>query len=173
MESRQADKILIAGVGSDLRKDDGFGIEVIRKLYSETLPENITLLEVGIGGIHLVQELYSRYDVLVIVDAVEWGAEPGTIHYREAIVKDIDHLDKRNREAFLADMHYTNPVKAMMLAKKLDVLPERVLLLGCEAKEKEAFEMGLTPAVAQAVPEAVKWLLKFCHEPAFGASVFE
>ena len=64
--------ILIAGVGNELRQDDAFGIELVKQLEQEVLPPQTKILEVGIGGIHLVQELHSQYQVLVMVDAVQW-----------------------------------------------------------------------------------------------------
>lgn len=75
-------RMLIAGVGNVLRRDDGFGVEVARRLAtcwrqdSAALPDGVNphVIEVGIGGIHLVQELMVGYDALVIVDAVERGS---------------------------------------------------------------------------------------------------
>ena len=65
-------KILIAGMGNVLRRDDGFGVEVAKRLaLSTTLPADVKVIEVGIGGIHLVQELMDGYTMLVIIDAIE------------------------------------------------------------------------------------------------------
>jgi len=51
-------KILIAGVGNLLRGDDGFGVEVGRRLLTgNDLPSGVKVLEAGISGISLVQEL--------------------------------------------------------------------------------------------------------------------
>ena len=40
-------------------------------------------------GIHLVQELMDGYDVLLVVDALERGGAPGTVHVLEAEVPDL------------------------------------------------------------------------------------
>ena len=73
-------RTLVAGFGNVLRGDDGFGVEVVRRLADDAvLLAGIELLEVGTGGIRLVQALADGYDQLVIVDAVARGVAPGTL----------------------------------------------------------------------------------------------
>lgn len=150
-------RILITGVGNVLRQDDGFGIAVIEALHERTsLPPNVTLLETGIAGIRLVQELFDGYDVLLVVDAVQRGGEPGQLYLLEADVPTIDHYTFDQRNQFLADMHFTNPTRAMMLAKAMNILPSRVYIVGCETAAHDDFDLGLSPQVAAAVPKAVE-----------------
>ena len=157
-------KVLIAGVGNELRQDDAFGIEFVRYWTKRETPVDwIKIIEVGIGGIHLVQELHDGYDVLILVDAVEWGEIPGTIRFRRIeSISDIAQLPLHEKRAFLADMHYTNPMRALMLAKALSVLPGKVYILGCEAAAHDDFAIGMSQAVEQAIPKALvklkKWL---------------
>ena len=150
-------KMLVAGVGNPLRQDDAFGIEVAKKLIDENPdPENIEVQEVGIGGIHLVQELHNDYKVLVLIDAVDWGLEPGTISFRVVDkVKHVEEMPKAEQRDFLADMHYTNPVRAMILAQSLNVLPPEVYILGCQAKDTDDFAIGMSAEVQQAIPKAI------------------
>ena len=85
--------ILISGVGNVLHQDDGFGIEVVRQLQKKNgLPETVEIMETGIGGIHLVQELYRGYEVLILVDAVSRDREAGQIYMLEAEVPDINEF---------------------------------------------------------------------------------
>lgn len=151
-------KILIAGVGNELKQDDAFGIEFIKAFAKAViLPDHVKLQEVGIGGIHLVQELHANYDILILADAVEWGKEPGHIYFREMeSIADIEEMPVFEKRTFLADMHYTNPIRALMLAKALDVLPQRIYILGCEAGEHDDFAIGMTPEVSLAIPRAVE-----------------
>ena len=81
---KSTDKILIAGVGNELRQDDAFGIEFVRA-WEREMPklDRIRTMEVGIAGIHLVQELHTGYDMLVLADAVDYQREPGTISIEE------------------------------------------------------------------------------------------
>ena len=150
-------KILIAGIGNELRQDDAFGMILARKLLDETtLPGNITVIEAGSAGIHLVQQLYDRYDVLIILDTVQWGDEPGTVSFKEVEVKDVRQMPAEERNSFFADMHYINPVKALMMAKALEIIPEKVYFLGCEAADHEDIDVGMSPVVSNAIPVAYK-----------------
>ena len=62
----------------------------------------------------------------------------------------------------MADMHYINPLKSLMLAIALDVIPAQVIFLGCETAEHEEIGFGLSPAVDKAIPVAfakvVAWI---------------
>lgn len=150
-------KILIAGVGNELKQDDAFGIEFAKK-FRDVVSDvsHIVVMEVGIGGIHLVQELHAGYDILVLVDAVAWGEQPGHIYFREMEkVSDIEEMPVFEKRTFLADMHYTNPIRALMLAKALKVLPNEVYILGCEAAEHDDFAIGMTTVVENAIPRAI------------------
>ncbi|TMM56708.1 hydrogenase maturation protease [Maribacter algarum] len=156
-------KILIAGVGNELKQDDAFGIE-FAKIFRPKVAhlDNIMVMEVGIGGIHLVQELHASYDILVLVDAVAWGEEAGHIYFREMEkVSDIEEMPVFEKRVFLADMHYTNPIRALMLAKALKVLPAEVYILGCEAAEHDDFAIGMTTVVTEAIPKAIDKLLSW------------
>ena len=150
-------KILIAGVGNELKQDDAFGVEFAKKFRdSVSHLANIMVMEVGIGGIHLVQELHAGYAILVLVDAVAWGEEPGHIYFREMEkVSDIEEMPVFEKRTFLADMHYTNPIRALMLAKALKVLPNEVYILGCEAAEHDDFAVGMSRVVEDAIPKAI------------------
>lgn len=150
-------RLLVAGMGNVLRHDDGFGVEVARRLVAENaLPPDVKVVEVGIGGIHLVQELMDGYEALVVIDAVERGSAPGTVHLLEAEVEDLALWSEDARGDFLADMHYTTPSKALILARALGVLPSRVFILGCQPGEADALGIGLTAPVDRATSEAVR-----------------
>ncbi len=155
--------ILIAGVGNELRQDDAFGIEFVRA-WCKTMPgeDHINTMEVGIAGIHLVQELHSGYDILVLVDAVDYHRKPGTISIEEVEeLSDIEQMPLDQKREFLADMHYTNPTRAMMLAKALKILPEKVYILGCQSARHDDFALGMSDEVTAAIPVAIRELAKW------------
>ena len=150
-------RVLVAGMGNVLRRDDGFGVEVARRLVDwDALPPDVKVVEVGIGGIHLVQEMMDGYDALVVIDAVERGSPPGTVHLLAADVPDLALWAEDERGDFLADMHYTTPSNALILAKALGVLPPRVFILGCQPGEAQVLGIGLTEPVERAATEALR-----------------
>lgn len=150
-------RILVAGMGNVLRLDDGFGVELARRLTQVWPPpaSPARVVEVGIGGVHLVQELMAGYDALVVLDAVERGSPPGTLHVLAAEVPALETWPEEQRRAFLADTHYATPTKAMILARALDVLPPTVYLVGCQPADADSAGIGLSEPVALAVDRAV------------------
>jgi hydrogenase maturation protease len=150
-------RVLVAGMGNVLRRDDGFGVQVANLLSNEKrLPAAVKVIEVGIGGIHLVQELMDGYDALIVIDAVEKGSAPGTLHVLEAQVPELETWNDDQRGDFLADMHYTTPSKALVLAKALGVLPPQVYIVGCQPAEADDLGIGLTDPVSQATDGTVR-----------------
>lgn len=161
MEDEQT-KILIAGVGNELRQDDAFGVLLSEKLRREaSFPPSVIIMEIGSGGIHLVQQLFDRYDILILLDIVKWGGIAGTLHFREVEVKDIAQLPREEKNEFLADIHYINPLKALMMAKALNVLPKQVIFLGCESEEHEEIGIGVSEAVETAIPFAFQKVIEW------------
>ncbi len=60
----------------------------------------------------------------------------------------------KKKNDFLADMHYINPLKALMMAKAINVLLKQVLFLGCQSEEHEEIGIGLSEAVENAIAPA-------------------
>ena len=147
-------KVLVAGMGNLLHEDDGFGPRVVEALEGVELPGNVTLLDAGIGGIHMVQELMTGYDVLILVDAVDREGEPGTIYVLEPTVPGPEAFEGEGREGFFADTHYAVPAKALIMARALGVLPDRVYILGCQPARTE-LGLAMSATVSRAVEEGV------------------
>ena len=148
-------RVLVVGVGNVLHGDDGFGVEVARRLSERPLPPGVTVAETGIGGIHLVHELMAGFDALVVVDTVDRGRPPGTVMVIEADVTDVAELPVEERHDLLADMHLATPERALMVARAAGVLPERTIIVGCQPVEIETLRIGLTEQVREAVGSAV------------------
>ncbi|MCX5904419.1 MAG: hydrogenase maturation protease [Proteobacteria bacterium] len=70
-------EILIAGVGHPLMGDDALGLEVIRKLETESLPEQVRLLYAGASPLDILGEL-AGIQKLIVIDALT-GVAPGEI----------------------------------------------------------------------------------------------
>jgi hydrogenase maturation protease len=138
-----AQRIIVACVGNVLRRDDGFGYAVAERLSG--LPEGTEVLETGIGGIALLQELLRGCDGLIIVDAVDRGADPGTVLLIEPEI---------GPPSSVPDMHLANPDQVLAMAARMECLPSRVLLVGCQPQDADGLGEGLTPAVARAVGPA-------------------
>lgn len=147
-------RVLVAGVGNVLRGDDGFGIRALERLRSGELARSpsVRFWESGIAGISLVQELMDRYDGLVVLDAVERGGAPGELFVLEP---DLDGLrETKSDRPEAVDLHETKPEAVLRMAAALDVLPERVWIVGAQPETCDELVERLTPAVQRAVETA-------------------
>lgn len=140
-------RMLVAGFGNVLRGDDGFGVEVVRRLQHGGTPQGTVCLEVGTGGVALVQELMTPYDRLVIVDAMTRGGKPGDVY-----VLRVDGVGP----ARSVDMHMAVPARVLELATSMGTLPREVFMVGCEPAIVDDLTMVLSEAVEQAVAPALR-----------------
>jgi hydrogenase maturation protease len=101
------------------------------------VPAGVRILDIGIGGIHLVQELLDPVDALVVVDAVDLGRPAGTVLVQRPDVLDVSDLPPTRRRDALADMHYATPERAFMLARSLGVLPGTTWVVGCQLADTD------------------------------------
>jgi hydrogenase maturation protease len=145
-------RILVAGVGNVLRGDDGFGPAVSELLGG--LPEGAEVIETGIGGIALLQELMAGCSGLILIDAVERGAPPGTVFFIEPEVEEAAHVP---------DVHLANPARVLSMAKTIGVLPDRVVIIGCQPADTEELCQGLSPFVQRALAIAVDKIEETVH----------
>jgi hydrogenase maturation protease len=152
-------KILVAGVGNIFLGDDGFGVEVARRLAEADLPHGVEVGDFGIRGIHLAYEL-SDYDVTILVDATARGGSPGTIYALE--------LEEGQPQA-VVDAHGMTPDAVLDLVGVVGGEMRRVLLVGCEPADVSP-GMELSPAVAAAVEPAARRVRELIEEELHGHS---
>ncbi|CAN5593290.1 hydrogenase maturation protease [soil metagenome] len=146
-------RILVAGVGNVLRGDDAFGIEVLRRLQELPAMEGVRFFESGIAGISLVQELMDNYDALLIIDALDRGAEPGRVF---VLQPDEESLVRGAAVRESTDLHQADPEAVLRMARAIKVLPPRVWIIGCQAVGCDDLGAPLSDPVARAVPLAVQ-----------------
>jgi hydrogenase maturation protease len=147
-------RILVAGIGNLFLGDDGFGVEVVRRLAGRELPEDVEVADFGIRGMDLIYALQEDYEVVIFVDAAPRGEEPGTVYLLEPEIEEDGEV--------VLDTHGMDPVKVIKFARTLGARPGRTLVVGCEPKvviSRENYEemlMELSEPVQAAVEEAVK-----------------
>ncbi len=154
----------MACFGNVLRADDGVGPAVAEALLAEALPDGVRVLEVGIGGIHLVQELMAGADLLLVVDAVDLGRPPGSVVVQRPDLLDVSALSPARRRDELADMHLATPARALMVALGLGVLPATTLVVGVQTTDTQEPRHGLSQATRDAVPVVVDEIRRLLAE---------
>jgi hydrogenase maturation protease len=148
-------RVFVAGIGNIFFGDDGFGVEVVRRLAQSELPPWVHVADFGIRGIHLAFELVEREcDTTILVDATPQGGEPGTVYLIEADTSGETDVTRPS-----SDPHGMNPQAVFALVRSLGGMPGRVFIVGCEpAKVSEG--IGLSEPVARAVDEAVNLVIE-------------
>jgi hydrogenase maturation protease len=143
-------RVLVAGVGNVLLRDDGFGVEVVRRLAREPLPEHVRVVDFGIRALHLAYELLEGYETLIIIDAMSRGEAPGTLFVLEP-GPDAAH---EHAGGAALDPHGLDPGAVLRMALDLGARPRVVRVLGCEPADLDD-GLGLSPVVEAAVTAAV------------------
>jgi len=161
---REPLRILVAGVGNQLRADDAFGVVVAHRLMAMDLPAGVKVVETGIGGIALVQELQEGYDALIVIDAVDRGRPPGHVMLIAVEVPHVDDMEWGERYDFLADVHLATPERAMIMSKALGVLPDRTFMVGCQPVDAETPGIPMSPEVTAACDVAVREVVRHLGE---------
>ncbi len=155
-------RVLIAGVGNIFLGDDGFGVEVIRRLAEREMPEGVEVKDFGIRGMDLAYALQEDYEVVVFVDAVPRGEEPGTVYLIEPEIEEDGEVS--------LDTHGMDPVKVIKLSRALGAEPTRTLVVGCEPRvvlsgeDYDDMSMELSEPVQAAVEEAAKLVESLVEE---------
>ncbi|MCQ4079342.1 hydrogenase maturation protease [Streptomyces sp. RB6PN25] len=163
----QGHRTLVAGVGNIFLGDDGFGVEVVRRLASQPLPDDVEVVDSGVRGVHLAYQLLDGYETAVLVDATSRGAAPGTIHLIDASARP----PRGDAPAPVApDGHHMTPDAVLALLETLrnsagGTGPRRVLVVGCEPASVEE-GIGLSEPVAAVVDEAVRCVLSVVRDEA-------
>lgn len=144
-------KILIACVGNIFLGDDGFGVEVARRLAFEDLPPEVLAKDYGIRGFDLAYALMDPYDLTILVDACARGRQPGTVYLIEP-----DPVEESSKPQL--ELHGMNPMSVLRMVKSLGGTPGRMLIVGCEPAElgsEHDGQLGLSASVEAAVDEAI------------------
>jgi hydrogenase maturation protease len=159
-----ADRTLVAGVGNIFLGDDGFGVETVGLLAGQRLPAGVDLMDAGIRGVHLAYRLLDGYRRLVLVDAVDRGAAPGTVY-----VIEVGPAEAADVSPAGLDGHGMDPAAVLRLVTELHAqaggtLPEQVLVVGCQPLSTEE-GIGLSEPVAAATGPAAQVILDLVRRP--------
>lgn len=69
---------LVLGIGNLLMGDEGVGVRAAERLQREPWPDEVTVVDGGTGGFHLLEYL-QEFSPIVMVDATMDGQPAGTI----------------------------------------------------------------------------------------------
>jgi hydrogenase maturation protease len=144
-------KILILCCGYPYQTDKRFGYEVWLQLEKVTLPENVTLMEVGESAC-MIPSFMADKDKMIIIDYFETGAEPGTI-----VRLKPDEVPVTVKG--LTDIAKLHLMDTLGHLKVMGQCPETIFI-GVVPKDIKTETQELTPEIEKTVPEVVEMVLK-------------
>jgi coenzyme F420 hydrogenase subunit delta len=155
-------EILIVGVGNKLFGDDGFGPEVIEHLEKHyTIPENVCLADAGTGIRRILFTITLsdvRPKVIVVIDAVDKGREPGEIFNISLDEIPFEKID---------DFSIHQVPSSNLLKELKDLCSVEVIVKVCQVQSiPETIQSGLSEPLQHAVP----LMAKSIAEEFFGAT---
>ena len=116
--------MLVLGIGNPLLGDDGFGVEVIRRLRQQQGPPFVEFLDGGTAGLYLLPNLEGRSHVLV-VDAIDFGGRPGQVVRLHAAEIPAYHGLKLSE-------HQVTFHEVLALMDLMEVKPRELLFVGVQ-----------------------------------------
>ena len=141
---------VVIGLGNPILSDDSVGIRVAEVLRKTMLDAwGVEVREMYTGGLRLMETI-AGFERAVIVDAALTGVVPvGTVTTLP--------LEKLPNTRNILCAHDCDLGTAIEFARQMGLdVPERIDVVGIEVCHVEEFGEKLTPAVAAAIPEAVK-----------------
>ncbi|HSB88535.1 MAG TPA: hydrogenase maturation protease [Anaerolineales bacterium] len=147
-------RTVVIGLGNPILRDDGVGLVVARAVRTGLAGRrDVDILEDTHGGLRLMERM-TGYDRAVIVDSLISGRPPGT-------VVEIDLRTMSTQHS--SSSHDVDLPTALAVGRRAGAhLPadESIRVFAVEGRQVDIFGDDLTPAVASAVPQAVRMVLE-------------
>ena len=147
---KQSMKILVLGIGNTLLTDEGVGIVAMRALKAQFgSREDMEFLDGGTLSFTLAVPI-SECSALLVIDAAELGAAPGTV--RSFAGEEMDRFLGENRKS---SVHEVGLLDLRSISLLTGHWPEHRALIGVQP-DVVGWGETLTPVVASAMPEVCK-----------------
>ncbi|NLO20651.1 MAG: hydrogenase maturation protease [Syntrophomonadaceae bacterium] len=141
-------KLAVVGIGNLLMQDEGVGVHVINHLAQlKCLPEEVDLIDAGVNSYDML-DIFADYPVLILIDAMQAGGEPGTI-YRVPL-EELGLQPDLN----ITSLHELHFIEAVSMAKLMGYQPE-ILVFGLEP-ETIKVGMELSPTIQAKLPQVME-----------------
>lgn len=141
-------RTIIICIGNELVADDAVGFEIYNNLKKRLICNSARLEFCGVGGIDILPLLENETD-MIVVDAVQLGSKPGTVH--------IIPWEELPRETSAISAHGLGLRETIEIGSLLypQQMPERVTLVGVEGRCFNRTRDYMTAEVQEAVAAAV------------------
>ncbi len=142
-------RTLVICVGNAMRSDDGLGVRVWEGLRAI----GVNAILSGPDLSELLDSLHNL-DRLVLVDAIDFGGEPGSLI--SARLEELDSIEIRS------STHSLSPIHFLRLIRKLTGHPREVLVVGVQPKSLELGE-EMSEEVENSLPAVLERVLEILN----------
>jgi hydrogenase maturation protease len=148
--SAEPDYVVVLGLGNVLLGDEGAGVHAMRQLARDCREwTHVEFLDGGTMGITLAG-LVSDVPALVVMDAAEMRAAPGTVGVFEGTAMDAFLGSDRKRS-----VHEVGLLDVLAMAALGGRLPAKRALVGIQPRAVD-WSMAPSEPVARAIPQACR-----------------
>ena len=137
-------KIVIIGVGNELKGDDKVGLEVVEKLKNKIKNENFLFIKTLTPENWIWKIIKLKPKLIVILDSCDFGGKPGEFR----IIKENEIQE------FLISTHNL-PLTLFLRGIKQEISP-KIIFIGIQPKE-----FGFGKEMSKEVKESVKKVVDF------------
>ncbi len=135
------------GVGNVLWRDDGIGVHAAQIMSEWSVPPEVEVYDAGTVGLDAAVALEDR-QLVVVADAVDAGAEPGTIfRFRPE--------ELRPYACSGLSLHDVHLLDALDETRLLGTTPEEVVILAVQVGDVSS-GLGLSPPVEAAMEDLLR-----------------
>lgn len=147
-------RTLVLGLGNPLLGDDGVGWQVAKLIEAQVNDPDVQVDFHAGGGLSLMERLVG-YDRAIIVDAINTRQQPqGSVNFFR-----LEDLPV-HAASHLASAHETTLQNALQVGRMINAaLPGEIIIVAVETQNVYDFSDELSPAIANAVPQAVQVVL--------------
>lgn len=133
----------VIGVGNDFRGDDAVGLLCARKLKKCINKDEAEVIELA-GDLSQLLEIFPKWDAVIIIDAIQSEAKPGTI-FRISVKETLN-----TGEYFNFSSHTMDLLKLIQLFKIINKSEKPVIVYGVSGKNF-SFSTLISPDVYAAI----------------------
>jgi len=140
---------LILGIGNVLWADEGFGVRCVEALHERfEFPPSVCVMDGGTQGLFLLPWVSST-DRLLILDAIDFDLEPGTL--KLIVGDDVPSYMGVKK----VSMHQAGFQEVLSSAQLSGEFPDEIALIGVQPELLNDYGGSLTPTVKQQLEPAL------------------
>ncbi len=143
-------KTVVLGLGNTLMGDDGAGIHAVEHLQANW--SGLGHVEFVDGGTlsFTLTDILAEADRLIVIDAAQLGAAPGTVK-----VFEDENMDIFVRTGKCTSVHEVSLAEIMDMVRLTDDLPVQRALVGIQPQKLD-WDENLSPPIESAIPFACR-----------------